>query len=463
MKNNCLKNAISLLLAFVLFISCQWFLSNLKLLFTEAEQTEEVGYEVEPVTSAVGYDSNLYLKDNYATYYFSNLTSNFGYNVKGSCSYVALGMLLSYYDTFWDDNIIPEQYDSVIHLNHNQIITEIKSPGIRDDYDVLSSLWFSNAFYYENVVEKHSDEYLHLKLIQMGQERFNYFKAEEIFPCGLTALELLNLTKYYLYDYMGYTNNQVSILNPSSTKQKDVRNFTVSMLKKGIPVILLGTADNKDSHFAVAYDYNENTDSIYVHMGSHKAGAKIYCHNNFELEGYTLNRAFAIQFNTEHSHSENYQSSINSKYLETICPCELSIHPSHVTFVDNYISVKEISSTGTTYRNYAELLSGSGKAMIVELDLNEWQSENNILPGSIKEIELNIRGKLKRHANLTITDIMTSSSLNIVQQSYIVNSNYITFVPNLNTHNKVKLLVETTSTKPQSYSVNGMSFSVKTA
>lgn len=44
--------------------------------------------------------------DTYVKNYFAGLTQNFGANIKGSCGYVSLGMLLSYYDSFLDDNII---------------------------------------------------------------------------------------------------------------------------------------------------------------------------------------------------------------------------------------------------------------------------------------------------------------------------------------------------------------------
>lgn len=43
-------------------------------------------------------------------YYFKNLHENIGDNKYGSCAYVALGSLLSYYDIFYNDNIVPDTY-----------------------------------------------------------------------------------------------------------------------------------------------------------------------------------------------------------------------------------------------------------------------------------------------------------------------------------------------------------------
>ena len=59
------------------------------------------------------YSSGITSYDNFMTAYYDNLTYNYGINYKNSCGYIALGMLLSYYDTYLYDGIIPEQFDAV--------------------------------------------------------------------------------------------------------------------------------------------------------------------------------------------------------------------------------------------------------------------------------------------------------------------------------------------------------------
>ena len=54
-------------------------------------------------------------------------------NYKGSCGYVAIGMLLSYYDTFLSDDIIPEQYDVISAGNETDMVQRRNSPGIKKD------------------------------------------------------------------------------------------------------------------------------------------------------------------------------------------------------------------------------------------------------------------------------------------------------------------------------------------
>ena len=51
--------------------------------------------------------------ETFAEAYFKNLKYNYGENVYGTCGYVAVGMLLSYYDTFHDNNIIPGDFITI--------------------------------------------------------------------------------------------------------------------------------------------------------------------------------------------------------------------------------------------------------------------------------------------------------------------------------------------------------------
>lgn len=69
------------------------------------------------LVSSVSNEETIFIDDFYTTYYFKNLTNNFGYNVKGSCTYVAFDMLLSFWDTYWCDSFIPESYDMVTNPN----------------------------------------------------------------------------------------------------------------------------------------------------------------------------------------------------------------------------------------------------------------------------------------------------------------------------------------------------------
>ncbi len=88
----------------------------------------------------------------YAPYYFSHLYENYGWNAKGSCTYIAFDMLLSFYDTYWDDTFIPENYDMPSTLEKNQLEDNVNSPGVYGEpYSLISN---KNTKEYYDIVEK---------------------------------------------------------------------------------------------------------------------------------------------------------------------------------------------------------------------------------------------------------------------------------------------------------------------
>lgn len=62
-------------------------------------------------TAQSNLSSNVFLKQFYSTEYFSNLRDNFGYNDSGACGHIAIEMVLTYYDTYWDDGIVPDNFE----------------------------------------------------------------------------------------------------------------------------------------------------------------------------------------------------------------------------------------------------------------------------------------------------------------------------------------------------------------
>ena len=165
------------------------------------------------------YSSNLSSYDSYLVSYFDNLTENFGYNYKGSCGYVALGMILSYYDTYWDDSIIPEQYDVNSVGTGTNMITRRNSPGVMRDYIYSPDDESDYAYGYDLTAEQYLAEIeskssvsLHAKLISIGNELGYYDIDNDDGPAGLFPGPLVNVLKEYLTAYrtfIDYTNFQL--------------------------------------------------------------------------------------------------------------------------------------------------------------------------------------------------------------------------------------------------------------
>ena len=68
--------------------------------------SSEFHAQMKPATELYNGDGIIFQNDKFASYYFCDLKNYFGYNTHGSCGYVAVAMLLSYYDTYLNDNIV---------------------------------------------------------------------------------------------------------------------------------------------------------------------------------------------------------------------------------------------------------------------------------------------------------------------------------------------------------------------
>lgn len=278
-----------------------------------------------------------YLK-NYATKYFFGLTTNFGNNVAGTCAYVALGALLSYYDTYWDDTIIPEAYDKNDITGSNSFDLG-SSPGVL--YESGASYTSdgnpnndSDAdAYYNQMQTMYGETSFQAKLLKIAKEKNFYNSATPTTlnpdppPGGLAPTEVYEILSYYLYDELDFTQNQVVIEMDTSS---NMESFIVERVEAGTPVLLMATNDTgSKAHTMVAYDYTtQGGNRLFVHLGD-KNDDGTYYHNNPLDEEYTRFKcAIALKFNTSHECSNNYVyiPSPSQGIQNTWCSCEYINH-----------------------------------------------------------------------------------------------------------------------------------------
>jgi len=116
-----------------------------------------------------------YINDTYASYYFSNLRENFGNNVFGSCGYISVGMLLSFYDAYWDDDFIANSYDvKSTYTSTMQPLADFylvpsnaDSPGIK--FEPSSLINNVNIEEYLNLADQNKGTINSLDTMQPGQ------------------------------------------------------------------------------------------------------------------------------------------------------------------------------------------------------------------------------------------------------------------------------------------------------
>ena len=265
--------------------------------------------------------STLFL-DKFAVYYFSQLNKNFGNNYIGSCSYTAAAMLLSFYDTYWNDNIIPEHYESQDkNLPNSKLIADIlESPGIKME----SIPHGTTKEQYKTIIDNDKDEYFHLKLIDIG---LNIFDDYALFPSSVEEL-----LEYYLYNVVGFSTSEVTVERITAGNLFDgitVREYVINKVTQGIPVFVSATSLGEGAHSYIIYDYDVSTDELYCHLGGHYNDDNVLLtHVKFSTIDYTLfEGAVTINFTptSQHSHSNNYVDSDGNTY----CSCDFPCHPEH--------------------------------------------------------------------------------------------------------------------------------------
>ena len=276
---------------------------------------------IQQIYNSTPNNSTLYYNQYYSTQYFYNLTHNFGNNLVGSCGYVAMGMLLSYWDTYWDDNVIPENYDMISLLDSNELNSNVESPGIYREPSYIPDESYDE--YYQSI-EQYSSAHFHLNLIKMGKEVFHQYQFDnQSSPTGMNFYQSQELLNYYLYNYRGYTPSDV-IFNGAD----DPRSFAINEIKRGNPVVLCVEHENNSSgHIVIAYDYDLINDEIYVHPGWGSALTHVTL-NSIGYDKYWW--AYSLDFNNSHQCSDNYKYSDGYNLVKTHCSCELEVHPEYV-------------------------------------------------------------------------------------------------------------------------------------
>lgn len=305
--------------------------------------------------------SNLTEYNNYLQAYFDSLTYNFGLNYKGTCGYIAIGMLLSYYDTYLSDEIVPEKYD-VASVGDDNIIKRRNSPGTLYDNIRIAD----NVEYY-SALSALSENCLHSKLVTIGVA--NEFCDIEKAKYGTFLSQRIQVVNNYLSETVGYNeNNQYKIEyidHEADYKQNSdkVKDYVKSKIKDGYPV-LISIVGKLGGHACIAYDYDSTSDEIYCHMGW---GAST-THVTIESQEFQYYRsAMIIDFNMPHTHSNNYI--INGKEY-CYCTDEVEIYHNHKYSYENtdisfHTKTCECGLTKTEYhshRNYSPFVILNGKA-----------------------------------------------------------------------------------------------------
>ena len=319
--------------------------------------------------------------------YFSELKKNIPENVVGSCGYVAMSMLLAYYDTYWNDSFVDAQYDWSVAYTESALINGYST--IRTENNLFLSQYnqyvasggtLSQDEYYINFVNMYQNAgYLHLDLIGIGIDEGYYDGLIQNDEYAASLYETGLLFDIYFddifgdciyfdpYDLFNSPNAQLPLkikyLSMDDGYSYDyVFNKMAELVDSGVPVMYRGAkyADGytgnelfpkKTGHRMIAYDViKENGDVIdfVMHTGwTETEGEYAYCQNLSDMP-YNMDIGILwLEINENmisHTHSDNYLLSGGG----TACSCEFygSLHPEHVHEGNE-------TGSGEDYVNYA--------------------------------------------------------------------------------------------------------------
>ena len=278
--------------------------------------------------------------------YFEHL-QYYGTNNKGSCGYIALSQILTYFDTYWNDNIVPERYDYISDGDGKNMLLRFSSPGsYPDNLDGKTA-----EEYYESV--KECERYsLHAKLIYIGGERLHIFNKHPTIIdgkeqyCGTNFFDLVDLLKVYLMTETIINTNDYGITYETGSSNT-VREYVIEEIKKGYPVLVVvkNTANN-GTHACVAYAYDENYDKIFFHQGYAMTKTRQTL-TEMGFDAYVSAMTFFPH--VDHVHSDNYAVKTSYGTYDYYCACSdeiVTYKHDACSFTDSYDNTTSTQHTG---------------------------------------------------------------------------------------------------------------------
>lgn len=197
--------------------------------------------------------------------YFRNLKSCMGNNLNGSCAYVALSMLLSYYDTFYNDDTIPENYEYQITPSSMDTLVD-ESPGILPEPTITGN----SIADYTSFINSHSSSYFQSYLISLCMNApIKYYNMYNVINgtndlnmvfaldrgCAQNILQFY-INSRYLYNYYSVIGE---VMDENSNDNSDVLQFIKHRLDCGFPVIVGTENIFGEGHMQVVHSYHYNS------------------------------------------------------------------------------------------------------------------------------------------------------------------------------------------------------------
>ena len=259
----------------------------------------------------------------------------------GSCAFVAMSMLLSYYDTYWNDTIVPETLEWQQGTYDSDTDELTATFNANDEVDA----WENRTVGTNAYVNANKDKYLQCYLIDMCN---NLPIIDEF---GVFAYQTQDILEYYLYDDKSFSRDEITVhlyRANNETDKETMINTAKELIEDGHPVIFSGfdpiIGENGNStrslgiggHTMIGYDFTTLDDGKYditVNLCWNDGEKQNIRSSDFAL----FNSIIWLEINEEnlpHVCSNNYvdKNDVNNDDDdEYFCSCDIyyNTHPEH--------------------------------------------------------------------------------------------------------------------------------------
>lgn len=257
--------------------------------------------------------------------YFANLKDYSPKNNIGSCGYVSLSQVLSYYDTFYNDGIVPEQYERHLETAKTEAEVNLQSPGLVNEYYTNVGYTTGNAGYYQYCNDT-QEENLQSKLTVIHNELGGTNNASNFaYSIGCWDYQAM------LNEFYGDTTT-VQVRTASGLSQEQYIAKIKNRIDAGHPCIVhvKHSSGASGAHSVVCYDYDDT--KIYTHYGWGGTSSTYDVYQSYDQIYYYAEFEFGY---LPHKHSDNYV--INGKghcgcNLDDTLKCTIDSNGDHIIY-----------------------------------------------------------------------------------------------------------------------------------
>ena len=281
-------------------------------------------------------------------------------NMNGSCTFVAMSMLLSFYDVYWNEQFVApfDHSGDSSNLEFQKGYYSRSSDTLYYTFNANNEVrdWNNHVGNIYDFVANNKDKYLQSYLIDMCNE------LPIIDEFGVLDYQVQDLLERYLYIKRGFTTNQVivNIEYAQSVGDEELIRIMKEQINSGNPVIFFGFSDDLlpeeiDSddvlfggHAMIGYDVTTTNgqDDIVLNLGWNDGSTQTVRTTDF----HCFKSIIWLEINEEnlpHICSDSYYDFLENEYY---CACEVYYYTHSTHSVHIYSGLEYYNSQSHCYR-----------------------------------------------------------------------------------------------------------------